>query len=212
MKTCALVACRKEEEACLRRNIALYAHLFDDVVILCPEDSKVVLEGFTSVVLGRSGHSGENALERFRLGLKYGSELPCDLIAFTEYDGVFLRRPHFFEGVQTNVLVDADVERWGVDYYCHPPLIFSKQALKRFVWEMTNEPFCEGYGDRWFACQIDRMKIPVLNLVDAGEGFTANTIDERYEEAFKKALEGGAWAIHGVKDQRMLNLCYESIK
>ena len=212
MKAICYVFARKEEIGVLRRNIALYAHLFDEVVVLCPNDSPVDLEGFKSEMVGVSGHSGEESIKRVIEGLKIGAKSGYDLIAFTEYDGVFLRRPKWFDGMQSNVHGDSDVERWGVDFYCHSPCIFSKEWLKKFVDGMKLDARGEWYGDRWLANQVKDMGIPLRNLRETGEGYSQNTIDERYEEDFKKAVEAGAYCLHGIKSPHMIDFCYESIK
>jgi len=212
MRVICYVFARKEEEAVLRRNIALYAHLFDEVVILCPNDSPVNLIGFKNKLVGVSGHSGKESIERgmeaFRLGAKSG----YDLVVFTEYDGVFLKRPNWFDGMQSNIHFDSDVERWGVDFYCHAPVIFSLEWLKRFVDGMKLDGRGEWYGDRWLANQVQDIGIPVRNLRETGEGYSQNTIDERYEEDFKKSVEAGAYCLHGIKSANILEICCNKLK
>ena len=212
MKAICYVFARKEEEGVLRRNIALYAHLFDEVVILCPNDSPVDLDGFRSELVGMSGHSGEESIKRGMEGFRIGARSGYDLIAFTEYDGVFLRKPRWFDGIQSNIHADANVERWGVDFYCHAPVIFSREWLKKFVAGMKLDNRGEWYGDRWLANQVKDLEVPLLNLRDTGEGYSQNTIDERYEEDFNKAVAAGAYCLHGIKSPHILDICYQALK
>jgi hypothetical protein len=212
MRSICFVYARNEERACLERNIALYAHLFDEVVVLTPEDSPINLEGFNCVRVGMSGHSGEISIRRAMHGMQYASSFDYDIYAFTEYDGVFVKAPDYFDGMQTNVHVDKDVQRWGVDFYCHSPIIFSKKWLKVFVDGMKLDARGEYYGDRWLANQVKDLNIPIRNLMATGEGYSQNTIDERFEEDFKRALDAGAYALHGIKDKRILDLCYNALK
>lgn len=212
MKTICFVFARLEERQTLSRNLAIYSHLFDEVVIFSPHDSQLEIDGYGSELVGQSGHSGEESIKRLMNGLRIALSYDYDLYAFTEYDGVFLRKPRWFDGMQSNIHGDSDVERWGVDFYCHAPIIFSKRWLKKFVEGMKLDSRGEWYGDRWLANQVRDLEMPLLNLRETGEGYSQNTIDERYEEDFKKTVEAGAYCLHGIKAPHILEICYQALK
>jgi hypothetical protein len=212
MKVCGLYLARNSEKIILHQNLNLCAKFFDEVIILSPKDQLVDISGYKCVEVGESCHSGWLAIERLMAGIRYASSLDYDLFVFLEYDALLLDRPKFFEGFQTNIFKEGDVEKWGVDYYCHYPWIFSKVALVRLAETMTIEPMREGFSDRWIACQVEKLSIPTKNLFASHEGYSQNTIYSVHHESFKEYLEKGAYAIHGIKSDDEVQILKPYIK
>lgn len=209
MRRICFVKGRREDEKILRRNLPLYRDFFEEVVILCPYGKQPHVWGITAHECGGDAHSGEITANRVMNGMIYAAGKDYDQYVFLEYDAVLLKEPPAFEGMQCNKFWDGNEKRWGVDYYLHYPWIFSKGAMIKLKEVLSVEPVCEGYADRWIAPQIKKAGIEVRNLLDSGDGYSYNTIEKQHEGSFAMALEKGVWAIHGVKRDEVIDMCYE---
>ncbi len=181
------------------RHVRLWREVSDELLVVSPEDSPCVVAGPLLWTHEVSNKFGMPCLRRQLAGMGRALDLPGDLFVFCEYDGFLTRRPENRLGLQANAFKDLS-GRYASQRFFHFPWIFDRSSLETFVGQATFEPFEEGFVDRWLAAQIDRLgTIPVFDLQASGEGFSRNTIEGEGESALIKAVESGAYAIHGVK-------------
>lgn len=181
------------------RHVRLWREVSDELLVVSPEDSPCVVHGPLLWTYEVSNKFGMPCLRRQLAGMSRALGLPGDIYVFCEYDGFLTRRPEARIGLQANAFEDLS-GRYASRRFFHFPWIFDRASLETFLGQATFEPFEEGFVDRWLAAQMDRLAtIPVFDLQASGEGFSRNTIEGDGESALLKAVESGAYAIHGVK-------------
>lgn len=181
------------------RHARLWREVSDELLVVSPEDSPCVVHGPLLWTHEVSNKFGMPCLRRQLAGMARALTLPGDVYVFCEYDGFLTRRPEARSGLQANVFSDLS-GRYASRRFFHFPWIFDRASLEVFVRQATFDPFEDGFVDRWLAAQIDRIgAIPVFDLQAAGEGFSRNTIEGEEEAVLLRAVEAGAYAIHGVK-------------
>src|SRR5262249_29692255 len=151
-----------------------------EVCIVFPENSPSIVPDVDMVAHGVSNKYGRACLDRQLFGMKYSLRYAADYYVFLEYDAFLLRRPQPRAGLQANAFSTQEKD-FNSDRFFHFPWIFQADALKTFADKAALEPFEKGFVDRWLACQIDRLQLPVFDLQATGEGFSRNTIQTKEE-------------------------------
>lgn len=188
-----------------KRHLSIWKKYTDNLMIISPEDSPCILQNVECITYEKSNKFGLPMLKRQLFGMKNSLKYESDYHIFIEYDGIMLSKPKERNIIQANIFNDGGKEEYSSIYFHHFPWIFSQKILKDFCEKATFEPFNKGLVDRWLAGQLDKIKLDIFNLKSTNEGFSKNTIEPEHESDLYKAINNGAYAIHGIKNERILN-------
>lgn len=186
------------------RHLPIWRKHSDSVLLVFPEDDPCEIQGVDTIRHEVSNKFGLPCLKRQLFGMQESLRYDADYYVFTEYDGFMLKRPEPRKGVQANLFPDHGSD-YRAEYFAHFPWIFQAEVLREFCDRATLEPFENGFVDRWLAAQLTKLKLPVCNLQESGEGYSRNSIESRGEtrELLGK-IRDGAYALHGIKDEFLL--------
>jgi hypothetical protein len=187
-----------------KRHFPIWKENTDNLLIISPENSPCILPNTNNILYEKSNQYGMPMLKRQIFGMKKALDFNSDYYVFIEYDGIMLSRPKEREFIQTNTYYD-NRRVFSSKYFHHFPWIFPQKILKEFCEKATFEPFEQGFVDRWLACQVDKIGIPFINMQKIKEGFSTNTIKKENESELYGLISRGAYAIHGIKNEGILN-------
>lgn len=133
-----------------------------------------------------------------------------EAFCITQYDSVAFGPLPVPQAEQciTNI-AGGGVEGLG-KFFVHPPWMFGRMALQRFIAEADKHPLtmCKGIMDFWMAAILDSAGIPITDCGHLGEkwAWTHNSIDtpEKLDSAREFYKRGGLF-LHGVKNGHILN-------
>lgn len=168
---------------------------------------------------------------RFLETMQLCLETSCTAFCFTQYDSVCfgpLPVPQTDECIVH--IAGGEIDGLG-RYFVHPPWIFGRCALEKFVTEAARHPLdmCKGVMDFWMAAIIELAKLKIKDSsgvfnasvsddctiklqcrTGTGWSWSANSIDTPEKiHAAKIFRRSGGLFIHGVKNQSILNKILE---
>ena len=193
------------------RHLPIYRENTDNLMIISPTDSPCILPNTDCETYEESNMFGKPMLKRQLFGMKRALDIKSDYYVFIEYDGIMLSRPVERDIIQANTFYDSSMVFSSV-YYHHFPWIFPRKVLEEFCERVSLEPFNKGFVDRWLAVQLDIMNMKVFHLLESSEGFSRNTIEPQDIQQLIKAVSHGAYAIHGIKTEAVLDIVKENRK
>lgn len=208
MKTIAVISAHGQSLAAFKRHQKFWAH-HDDVMVVSPENDPLLPIQFPTwknVGVGMAEHNGRESIKRFQWIMGHLQDrTDWDWCVMHEYDSFFLehRLPEYpgFYGV---LWQNKESPGYMAPIYANPPWTFDRDSLLQMtaVAERYKGIFENGEADRYWSALAYLSRVPILPY--GPPGFSRGTIGPKDIPALRGAIYGGAYAIHGVKQEWVL--------
>lgn len=215
MKTYQVVMCHKAAKDTVLRHLPYWQAQGTPVMIFCPVDGAVQMDGCEHLYWGRCEHHGAHSIARFRFLINHLKDrcAAYDRVVIWEYDSICLS-PELPETRSDAVTANAfynrdDNARFKEKMFTHPPLFIPLNLMGKLCDAMkfvSNDD--EGsFWDRWFGYVCDLAKVEIVSLCEhTKQGYSQNTIEREHEMTAVAASSRGVRVFHGVKTPEMLNV------
>ena len=95
--------------------------------------------------------------------------------------------------------------------FLHFPWIFPSKILKFFTESVEVKEDDYPVTDGWMAQKIMDLNLEIHNT-HYGEAYSQNTIEPKHFDELSMAIQNGAYAIHGIKEQKTLDIVMQSFE
>lgn len=219
-KTLICVMAHKEAQETFDRHFNLWRSLDADMLVACPDNSKVTVPEKSKVMLldiGRAQHIGMQSIIRIRTILEHlDGQKNYDRFVFFEYDSFCLGPlPDPRAMIMCPLFRDNAPDRgFTGTMFCHPPIMFTAAGLTKLVWEIKQMPMQweQSVWDRWIGLAIERAGLFPIDMLASGEAYASNTIHPEQFPGLAKAVQGGAVFIHGCKTRECFDVIMKANK
>lgn len=218
MKSYTVIMAHKEAATQLALHMPFHRQNTEGspILIFCPSDSNLYVNGCEHLFSGRCGHHGAHAIERFRFLLNHLKDRCAgyDRLIIHEWDSICVS-PRFpdtrMDAVSANAFYNREPsETYREKMYTHPPLAIPMALMPRICEAMAKLPndSCGGMWDRFFGLALEMAGIEIVSFCEhTGDGFSMNTIEpEHYPRLHKSVMNDAARVFHGVKNQTVLDI------
>jgi len=201
----------------VKRHYPIWKKNSDNILIISPIDDPCTLDNVDYLTHGKKQHSGYDSLKRDLFGMKSALSYDSDYYVFLEYDAVMLQRPQPRPIVQGNLFNDYIFLNRLTEpmsqciCFLHFPWVFPSNVLKFFTESVeVKEDGCP-FVDSWIAQKIMDLNLEIHNT-RYGEAYSQNTIEPKHFNELSMAIQNGAYAIHGIKEQETLDIVMQSFE
>lgn len=210
MKTLQIIGAYAGAQEAFDRHLPFWKHCNADVLVTSPADSPIITDQ-PQLLEGRKGHHGTAGLYRYLFLLEWLRNTKYDRFVFHDYDSFNLEQeyPEPTSPVSGPCFSDLRPDRPFIgSLYIHPPIMITAQGLELIHQRKgaIGDSIEGGFFDRWLGYLCQAAGILVTDWYPKGICFTRNSFDrpEILAEAVK-AIENGAYMIHGVKTAEGFN-------
>lgn len=202
-----------EEEQQCNDFLPLWSLSGCSVILSSPADKPCCIAGAGSLIIGRSYNRDDrstwsNYQHRVLETMRAVVDMDYDSYAFTQYDSItFGPLPLPQSDECWSHIAGGRQEGFESDFFLHPPWLFGKSALRRFIDEADRHPITieNGVMDYWIANIITKANIKLINTAP-DVSWSANSIDTpELVDSAKQAIHNGVAMVHGVKNTKQLS-------
>lgn len=198
-----------------KRHYPIWKKNSDNISIISPVDNPCILDDVNCLTNSKSQHHGYDSLKRQLFGLKSALSYDSDYYVFLEYDAIMLQRPQPRPIIQGNLFNEhiflnrlAEPMSQGL-CFLHFPWIFPSNVLKFFTESVEVKEDDYPVTDGWMAQKIMDLSLNIHNT-HYKEGYSQNTIEPKHFNELLTAIQNGAYAFHGIKEQETLDIVMQS--
>lgn len=176
-----------------------WIEFLDDIEIICPEDDPIFKEDCTTIMRGRSEHSGNNICERQRLAFERAGLSKSAAVVVLEYDVLLfdsLPQPKDMEILGCEKRRDG--QKFVSSWYSHAPWVVTPSTAAKIG--KCRSFYSARYSDRWLAAVCDNLKIQHHKLDNSYSPFGGNAHTSEMQYDMVRAVFNGAKYIHGNKN------------
>ena len=199
----------------VKRHYPVWKKNSDNILIISPVDDPCILDNIDCLTNSNSQKYGYDALKRQLFGLKSALSYDSDYYVFLEYDAIMLQRPQSRPMIQGNLFNDYIffnrlTEPMSQGFcFLHFPWIFPSNILKFFTESVEVKEDDYPVTDGWMPQKIMDLNLEIHNTY-YGEAYSQNTIEPKHFDELSMAIQNGAYAIHGIKEQETLDIVMQS--
>lgn len=138
-----------------------------------------------------------------------------DSYILCESDCIFLKPPPNNFGDMAGTLAGYKSEGFHASKFWHCPWCMTNEAAHDFLrrarimidFKLTEQ----GFIDRFIGAYVELYGVPIWNLAEDGQAYSRNTIELEHVEEATRAIAGGCFFLHGVKDKEVLRQITEGL-
>lgn len=212
MRTITVISAHGQGIAAFKRHAKFWQH-YDQKIIVSPENDELPWQEWPAwhrFTCGNAEHNGRESWKRFQSIMSALKSTVWDWCVMHEYDSFCLdpklpEHPGFYGVLWEN----KESPKFMASRYANPPWTFDRESFVRMASIAETYPgiYENGEADRYWSALAQMASVPILAYDPPG--FSRGTIDERSIKALRKAIHGGAYAIHGVKSEWALRAVEE---
>jgi hypothetical protein len=176
------------------------------ILVSCPSND-LVETNHEKLKSHPASHHGIDARDRLLCLMHNLKRRDWDWCVLYEYDSIFIQPDlPVHKGFYGVVFKDVNSPDFMARRYVNPPWCFDRDSFELMMAKADAYPGIleGGYADRYFSALADLAGVPIMSYDPPG--FSRATITDSDLPLLNCALNEGAMAIHGIKDESTLNL------